>query len=147
VNLHTRIRSVACCVAFLTCVGCNPDNAPLTPGQVSVRILNISDSEIVAELGNGLDHEIQIDGRRWFSFAIDVMPTEAQVTCGGKGGVHVSMFSFNHGPSNWITVAPSKRVKVIVDTDLPKKFKGGDCRLELMLKGDTIVGPSEKFKI
>ena len=126
-------------------VGCMPSEAPPTPGRVSLEFDGMSDSEVTFRLANGLNRAIYIPGSRTFSLAIGMSPYDTQIQCEGiqYERSEAALFGFVHGKSKFIEVSPGKRVKLFIPTTLPQRYKGGRCRLELVLKDGTIVGPSE----
>jgi hypothetical protein len=125
--------------------GCTPAADPRPSGEISLKFERMSDTSLTLELANGLKQAVYIRGDRTFLLAIRAWPPDAEVSCQASesSGLTTEIVSFSQGGSEFVEIAPGKRVEIVIPTTLPQRSKGGSCSVYLHLKDDTRVGPVE----
>jgi hypothetical protein len=124
-------------------VGCAPAGEPPTSGEIRLQFAQKSEKDLTLTLANGLDRTVYVLGDRTLLRAIRVWPPEAEVSCRASGSTAVTteVLILSQSGSEYVAIAPGKRVKIVIPTSLPHQSKGGFCDVYLDLKDGTKVGP------
>lgn len=123
--------------------GCAPAGEPHTRGEISLQFEKMSEKGLTLTLANGLDRTVYILGDRTFLLALRVWPPEGDVSCQARSPspLTTELVSPDGSGSKFLEIAPERRVKIFIPTQLPHQSKGGFCRVYLNLKDGTRVGP------
>jgi hypothetical protein len=125
-------------------LGCEPNEAP-SAGQISLTFDRLSGSDATFLLANGLDQAIYIRGNLMPSLAIRTWPRDTGIGCETIPNLRSEEepLGFAHGKATYFEVLPGERIKLVVPTTLPQRYKGGLCRISLVLRDGSLVGPVE----
>ena len=131
---------VTCTIQLLGC-GANRDSA--VSGQLQLEYLKASDKTVSLKLTNGTNRTIAVRGSWTLSFAIRTWPGDSQVECESKetGKSDAEPLMFAHGKSRYFDVSQGESVTLVVPSELPNRYRGGNCKLRLILRDGTFVGP------
>lgn len=145
INILFTAGSLALLISVSTLLGCAKHESELTPGQVTLTYLGISDSDVQFVLANGLDRTISLRGSRTPTLAIRSSFGEAGLWCenASESKREEAPMGFADGGLKYIDIPPAQTARIVIYSPLAKKFAGGTCRLNLMLKDGTVVGPVE----
>lgn len=115
--------------AFL--VACVPsDKVPVT-GHVSVEYERTTDSAVYIKLTNGSARAISLQGSfDIWNRGIEITPGTSMIVCmtGATSEEEGPGFS---DPPYFVSIPSRERVRVIIPSTLPQRFKGGRCQLYL----------------
>lgn len=132
-------------IMVVTLVGCGPAREPVTTGEISLQFKQMSEEGMSLALANGLERTVYILGDRTFSLAIRVWPPDAEVSCQASpfSPLWTDVVINSRSGSQFVAIAPGKRVKILIPSQLPYQSKGGFCTVYLHLKDGTRAGPLE----
>jgi hypothetical protein len=125
-------------------LGCQPNETP-SAGRISLTFHRSSGSDATFLLANGLDQAIYIRGNRTLSLAIRTWPGDTGIECETvpNSKSEEEPLGFAHGKATYFEVSPGERIKLVVRTTLPQRYKGGLCRISVVLRDGSLVGPLE----
>jgi hypothetical protein len=124
-------------------LGCSARTDSNASGKIQLEYLKASESAVSLKLTNGTNRTIAIRGGWTISLAIRTLQADSQVECEmtPTGKTEAELPGFSHGKSGPIDVSPGKVVSLVVPTELPNRYRGGVCKLNLILQDGTTVGP------
>jgi hypothetical protein len=127
---------VSICTLLVACVP--SDKVPVT-GHVSLEYERTTDSDVYVKLINGSARPISLQGSFGiWKRGIEITPgiTEIECSAGTKSEEEPPGFA---DPPHFVSVPSGERVRVIIPSALPQRFKGHRCQLHLFL-GDAGIG-------
>ena len=127
------------CVLVLICallVACTPsDKVPVT-GHVSLEYERTTDSDVILRLSNGSARPISLQGSFGiWKRGIEITPGITAIECMTEAKFEQEPIRFADPPS-FVSAPSGERVRVIVPSGLPQRFKGRRCQLHLFI-GDA----------
>ena len=127
----------------LQLLGCSASTESNASGQIQLEYLKASESAVSLKLTNGTNRTIAIRGSWTISLAVRTLQADSQVECEltPTGKTEAELPGFSHGKSGSIDVSPGKAVNLVVPTGLPNRYRGGTCKLNLILQDGASVGP------
>lgn len=123
--------------------GCAPTTETV-PGEVHLKLEEVSDSDTTFVLSNDSDEVVQIRGERTLSRTVRAWPPDVSIACQTASALLESESASTANPvPDDINVPPGERVRVSVHTTLPQDPTSQNCVLSVVLKGGDVVGPLE----
>jgi hypothetical protein len=128
-------------VAGLT--ACERQESDPLSGEISLQYTDSSKSNVSFSLRNGTSRAIHIRGGRTLSLAIEAWDAGFECERIPHTVPEEEPIGLSEGRPTIFKVSPGERARLVVATTLPQRYKGGLCRLKLMLQDGTVVGPFE----
>jgi hypothetical protein len=132
---------------FLTCalqlLGCGSSSVPVATGKLQIEYLKASSKAVSFRLTNGTGRTVALRGSWTITFGIRIWPGDSHIECesDATGKSESEPLMFAHGRSGQIDVSPGESVTLVVPSELPGRYSDGNCRLRLILRDGTFVGP------
>jgi hypothetical protein len=126
-------------------VACKPGGAPPPPGKVNLEYVETSKSEVIFILANGSSKTLSIRGRRTLSLGVQPWTSDTGIECETipSKGSEEDPIGLGDGNPVIFKISPGEQVRLTIPTTLPQRFKGGHCRLSLLLQDGRIIGPTD----
>lgn len=126
-------------------VACKPVPPPALSGQINLEYLGMSTSDISFRLSNGSNKTISVRGGRTVFSGIRIWAGDSSIECEAvpSKGSEEDPIGLGTGNPIVFSISSGEQARLTIPTTLPQRYKGGRCRLRLVLKGGTLVGPSE----
>jgi len=124
-------------------LGCGADRESSASGQIQLKYLRTSDSGVLLRLTNDTNHVVALRASWTVSFPILILQADGQVECESvpTEKIEVQFPGFSHGRLRYVDVSQGETVTLVVPTELPSRYRGGYCKLKVMLQDGTSVGP------
>ena len=138
------VLTTCCCVAIgSTLTGCERKESLPLSGEISLRYTHSSKSDVSFSLQNGTNRAIYIRGGRTLSLAIEAWDAGFECERIPHTVPEEEPIGFSEGRSSVVKVSPGQQARLVIPATLPQQYKGGLCRLKLMLQDGTVIGPFE----
>ena len=124
---------------------CTPGNAPPLTGEIKLEYVRASKSDVIFMLSNESGRTLSIRGGHTLFLGIQPWTSDTGIECEAipSKGSEEDPIGLGDGNPVIFKISPGERARLTIPTTLPQRYKGGRCRLSLMLQDGTIVGPSE----
>ena len=124
---------VSICALLVACVP--SDKVPVT-GHVNLEYGRTTDSDVYVKLTNGSARPISLQGSfDIWKRRIEITPGITAIECMAEATFEQEPLAFAD-PPHFVSVPSGERVRVIVPSALPQRFKGHRCQLHLFI-GDA----------
>ena len=112
-------------------------------GKISLQYTGSSKSDVSFSLKNGTSKAVFVRGGRTLSLAIEAWDSGFECEKIPHTVPEDEPIGFSDGRPTIFKISPSERIRLVIPTTFPQRYKGGLCRLNLMLHDGTIIGPCE----
>jgi hypothetical protein len=135
---QARFLAVAVMSSALLAACVPSDKVPVT-GHVSLGYERTTDSGVYVKLTNGSARPISLQGSfDIWKRGIEIKPGITAIECMTEATFEQEPLGFAD-PPDFVSVPSGERVRVIVPSALPQRFKGHRCQLHLFI-GDAGIG-------
>lgn len=140
-----RLTSGLCAVIGIALVACKPAPPVVLSGQPSLEYLGMSRSDISLILTNGSNKTISVRGGRTMFSGIRILTGDSSIECDAvpSKGSEEDPIGLGTGNPIVFNISSGEQTRLTIPTTLPQRYKGGRCRLRLVIKDGTVVGPIE----